>query len=362
MTLQWARDTPARAVSGGLRLGHNVGMGTGAPGDARLEDETAVPDDVQIPADAEEQDETVDAAADDAADDEALGESDDDTTTTDEPAPDEPADDLAPAPARRPRDVEATLSLIPLVWQRAADAVLVRSRPQFGEHVLDVGTGAAAVSAAELAGPDGRVDAVLRDASIAQAARDAAGEPLRQLVLHRQGLEAWSFGDYDLVQLALALDPVDDDELERTARDLVRRVRPGGRIAVAVWTGRAFAELVPALVAAAGPHDRRLAHADPAELGPTVRHAGPVGSFAQRLVDYGLVDVRADELPRRVPLDAALAWSLVVGTELVHLLDGVDGDVLPAVREGFLAELERGSVEEVDLSMFVATGTLPEPA
>ncbi|MWB98618.1 hypothetical protein [Agromyces seonyuensis] len=280
-------------------------------------------------------------------------------------APDTRNDDSATddtagtAPPRRPRDVEATAALTELIWQRAADALLVRTRPQFDEIVLDVGTGAASVPSAALVGPGGRVDAVLRDQALALRARADAGEALPQLALHRLGLADWGFGSYDVVQLALALDVVGDDEVERTAADLVSRVRPGGRIGFLVWAGRAFAELIPAVVEAAGPFDERLGAADPADLGPSVRHVGEPGSFAARLADLGLTGIHADELPRTEPVDPDLAWSIVVGTELVHLLDGVDGEDLPAVQEAFTAAIAREGVDSVDLSMLAGVGTVP---
>jgi enediyne biosynthesis protein CalE5 len=179
--------------------------------------------------------------------------------------------------------------------------LLALTAPQPGERVLELacGTGGVGIAAAELVGPSGEV--VLSDvapemtAIAAARARGLANVSARPLDLERIDEPD---GAYDVVVcregLMFALDPV------AAAGELRRVLRPGGRVAVAVW----------------GPRERNpwlavVFDAVSAAVGAPVPPPGIPGPFslddAGRVADVlaagGLQNVSVEELP--VPLRAA---------------------------------------------------------
>jgi enediyne biosynthesis protein CalE5 len=179
--------------------------------------------------------------------------------------------------------------------------LLALAAPQPGERVLELacGTGGVGIAAAELVGPSGEV--VLSDvapemtAIAAARARGLANVSARTLDLERIDEPD---GAYDVVVcregLMFALDPVG------AAGELRRVLRPGGRVAVAVW----------------GPRERNpwlavVFDAVSAAVGASVPPPGIPGPFslddAGRVADVlaagGLQNVSVEELP--VPLRAA---------------------------------------------------------
>ena len=110
-----------------------------------------------------------------------------------------------------------------------------------GDRVLELacGPGGAGLAAAECVGPDGEV--VLSDVAAAMtgvAARRAAGRGLTNVSTRELDLERIAEPDaaYDVVLcregLMFATDPIE------AAREIRRVLRPGGRVAVAVWGPR----------------------------------------------------------------------------------------------------------------------------
>lgn len=175
--------------------------------------------------------------------------------------------------------------------------LLELSAPQPGERVLELacGPGAVGLAAAERVGPGGQVvlsDVVPEMTAIAAARADAAG--IGNVLTRELDLERIDEPDssYDVVLcregLMLVLDPA------QAAREMSRVLRPGGRLAIAVW----------------GPRERNpwlgvLFDAVTAELGAPVPPPGLPGPFslgdAGRLVGLldgaGLAKVDVHELP-----------------------------------------------------------------
>jgi ubiquinone/menaquinone biosynthesis C-methylase UbiE len=186
---------------------------------------------------------------------------------------------------------------------QVTDALLELTRPQPGERVLELACGAGGVglAAAERVGPAGEVvlsDVVAEMTAIAE--RRAAARGLGNVCARVLDLEAIAEpdGSYDVVVvregLMFALDPV------QAASEIRRVLRPGGRVAVAVW----------------GPRERNpwlgvVFDAVSALTGAQVPPPGVPGPFAlddaDRLAGIlaggGLEDVAVTELP--VPLRAA---------------------------------------------------------
>jgi ubiquinone/menaquinone biosynthesis C-methylase UbiE len=186
---------------------------------------------------------------------------------------------------------------------QVTDALLELTRPQPDERVLELACGAGGVglAAAERVGPAGEVvlsDVVAEMTAIAE--RRAAARGLGNVCARVLDLEAIAEpdGSYDVVVvregLMFALDPV------QAASEIRRVLRPGGRVAVAVW----------------GPRERNpwlgvVFDAVSALTGAQVPPPGVPGPFALDdadrlagiLAGVGLEDVAVTELP--VPLRAA---------------------------------------------------------
>ncbi|QTX05710.1 hypothetical protein [Agromyces archimandritae] len=256
--------------------------------------------------------------ATDGASEADAGSAPDETTGADAPP--------APTPAR-PHPLGAVLR------EGIADAVLVRSRPAFGERVLSEGVAEAAEAAESLTLT--RIDRV-------------AGEP-----------------GYDLVQSVLGIpDAVQaGGDAEEEAERLADLVRPGGRLVLAVWA-RGALEPLPALVfgALAPVQTGDTPVEDPADITPVIEGADTAGSFAFALGELGLAQVRAEAVPRRFELDGAsgadAAWALAERTGMVAAFE-VAADDLPQARSRFDAALADQGIRSLDLTMLIAAARRP---
>lgn len=132
------------------------------------------------------------------------------------------------------------------LWQAqlacAHRAVMAHAAPQPGEQVLDVacGTGLIALAAAEAVGPTGRVLGTdLAERMVEAAQQRAAQRGLRHLGFARMDAEQLALPDagFDLALCALGLMYM--PEPAQALREMRRVLRPGGRLALAVWGERA---------------------------------------------------------------------------------------------------------------------------
>ena len=199
-------------------------------------------------------------------------------------------------------------------WGEQADAIdgrvaAVTSRmlalvaPTAGERVLELacGAGGTGIAAAEIVGPEGEVvltDVVEPMAAIAEARARARG--LAQVSARVRDLDEIDEpdGSFDVVLcregLMFAIDP------EVAAAEIRRVMRPGGRVAVAVWGPRAR-----------NPWLGLVFDAVAEQTGSPVPPPGIRGPFslddphrlASLLVAAGLADVRVEEV--EVPYAAA---------------------------------------------------------
>lgn len=131
------------------------------------------------------------------------------------------------------------------LWQAqlapAQAKLLACASPAPGEHVLDVacGTGLIAFAAAEAIGPASRVVGVDISGAMVESSQRRAGERgLENISFARMDAEALDLydGSFDVALCALGLMYVPDPA--QALREMRRVLRPGGRIAVAVWGER----------------------------------------------------------------------------------------------------------------------------
>ena len=132
------------------------------------------------------------------------------------------------------------------LWQAqlaaAQRALIARAELVAGEHVLDLacGSGLVAMAAARAVGAGGRVLGVDLSGRMVVAAREAAAvQRLSNLGFERMDGEALALADasFDVALSGLGLMYM--PEPRQALHELQRVLRPGGRIALAVWGERA---------------------------------------------------------------------------------------------------------------------------
>lgn len=255
---------------------------------------------------------------------------------------------------------DAFMELDDVLWEPVSTATVGRSRPGVGERVLDAccGDGASALPTAELVGVEGLVDAVDLAEPMIDRLRARAGERLPQLQAHVADVTLWEPTGYDLVQCVLGIFFFPD--IEAGTRHLIARARPGGRVVLTVWA-RGAIEPLPELLVAALPGAERP---DLAELTrPAMELADTAGTFAHRLTELGLEQVRAESVQRHLDLTPELAWLLVRGTGLRVIVSGLDEHELAGVRERYLAAIAERGVRSIDVTTLIAVGRRPgEPS
>jgi SAM-dependent methyltransferase len=216
------------------------------------------------------------------------------------------------------------------------ERMLAASRPQPGERVLELacGPGGVGIAAARLVAPGGEVvlsDVVAEMTAIAAARAAAAGaDNVRARVLDIESIDEPD-ASYDVVLcregLMFAPDPA------RAASEIRRVLRPGGRVAIAVW----------------GPRERNpwlglVFDAVSAQTGRPVPPPGVPGPFSlgdsatvvALLADAGLAGVQISELPTPLRAGTFEEWwarTSALAGPLAKILAALPEGAVQALRE-----------------------------
>jgi ubiquinone/menaquinone biosynthesis C-methylase UbiE len=190
-----------------------------------------------------------------------------------------------------------------LTWNESAEAyvglmrnlepfrsdLIERLAPQSGERILDMGTGPGepAITIARQVGASGHVTGIdLSESMVSIAQRVAAARGVNNVDFRTMDCGDLKFPDeaYDAVVSSFGFQIFTDPE--RAAREARRVLRPGGRIAVSVWS---TGDKVPWIHAIVGP---MLEHAEPDETGylPTPYETGGPGEMVAFLERAGFRD------------------------------------------------------------------------
>jgi len=216
------------------------------------------------------------------------------------------------------------------------EQMLAASRPQPGERVLELacGPGGVGIAAARLVAPGGEVvlsDVVAEMTAIAGARAAAAGvDNVQARVLDIESIDEPD-ASYDVVLcregLMFAPDPA------RAASEIRRVLRPGGRVAIAVW----------------GPRERNpwlglVFDAVSAQTGRPVPPPGVPGPFSlgdsatvvALLADAGLAGVQISELPTPLRAGTFEEWwarTSALAGPLAKILAALTEGAAQALRE-----------------------------
>lgn len=289
--------------------------------------------------------------------------------------------------------------LAPHLWDRIGADAVAAAGPQPGERVLDAcsGIGSSALPAAAAVGADGRVDAVDLAGGLLDALRQRVSKRrLDQVRTHQADvLEFGQPGEYDLVQCVLGIMFFPD--FTAGSRQLVTRLRPGGRLMLAVWDHGVMADIGmrafhsiqrvrgeklpdPAYAKSARENDEpdgadADARADDAgdtaagetdgdtaagdKAGLSFDQIDTQDAFGPWMEGLGLADVNVTVQERNLELDDELAWLVITGSGFRSMLSGMSDEQIEEVRSDFLAGLHRDGFTTLDTSTLVGIGRRP---
>jgi SAM-dependent methyltransferase len=214
-------------------------------------------------------------------------------------------------------------------FRAVVDGVVRRAGLRAGEQVLDLGTGtgAVAIGAASLVGPDGHVTGVDVSGEMLARARERATALGLRNVTFREGRAEAIPGESsccDVLLASLSLMYVIDRAA--AAREIARVLRPGGRFVAAVWAGPADCDIVW--------FQQTAGSFAPA---PRVPGVGPgaladTGPFLSQLADVG-VDARVETEVLGFDFDDfASAWDILAGVTTAALAPERREEAKAAVR------------------------------
>lgn len=218
---------------------------------------------------------------------------------------------------------------------RVTEAMLERSAPQPGERVLELacGPGGVGLTAAQRVGSTGVVvlsDLVPEMTRIAETRARALG--LTNVIVRELDLQQIDEPDasYDVVVCREALMLVPDPA--RAAAEMRRVLRPGGRVAVAVWGPRSRNAWLGALFDAVT-ETTGLPVPPPGVPGPFSLQDDTM--LRQILVGSGLVEVEIDEVDEALDVGTLDEWWAIVPSlagPMASLIASLPPEVAASIR------------------------------
>ena len=241
-------------------------------------------------------------------------------------------------------------------WDRYGRRTLGRLDLKPGSSVLDVGcgTGASALPAAEVVGPNGTVLGVdLAEKMLRQARAKAAQRHLQQVEFRLADMTDLGFPDqhFEVIISVFSLFFVPD--MQALIRDLWRMVKPGGQLAITTW-GHSFFEPVytvwraavrserPGLYAAFNPWDRITA---PDQLYQLLQSGGVPD--AQIVAESGSQILQS-------PQDW---WTIVLGSGLRGTVDAMDAATAQCIQDQTVSWVRDNVVSSIQTNVIYALAT-----
>jgi len=245
-------------------------------------------------------------------------------------------------------------------WERFGRRTIERLHLRRGQTVLDVccGSGASAIRAAEVVGPEGAVLGVDLAENLLQLARSKArarGFPNAEFRVGDMLALGVPEASFDAVVCVFGIFFV--AEMAAAVRELWRVVRPGGKLAITTWGPRFFEpvttvywnairEVRPDLYKGFNPWDRIC---DPPALRAILEEGG---------VEEAEIVAESGSHPLVSPEDW---WIAVLGSGFRGTIEQLDGAAREHVRATCLAYVTRSDIRAVEANVVYAIATKPQP-
>jgi ubiquinone/menaquinone biosynthesis C-methylase UbiE len=238
-------------------------------------------------------------------------------------------------------------------WDRYGRRTVERMKLRCGARVLDVccGTGASALPAAQVTGPEGTVIAVdLAEELLLLGRAKAKTFGLQNIEFRRADMTALKFPDrhFDAVICVFGIFFVPD--MEAQVAELWRMVRPGGQMAITTWGPGIFSPAYELWLAAV----RRVRPDLYSAFNPWDRITTP--DAVRKLFGDAGVD-RVDVIPEggyqalRAPEDF---WTIALGSGLRWTIDHMGDELARGVRQEILDALAAKGVDRVGTNVIYA--------
>jgi ubiquinone/menaquinone biosynthesis C-methylase UbiE len=194
------------------------------------------------------------------------------------------------------------------------DAILVEAGIEPGQRVLDIGGGAGepSITIAELLGPDGYVaysDPI--DGMVAIAERQARNRGLTNISFHCARAELLPFPDNEFDSVTCRFGAMFFADPPLAASEIMRVLKPGGTMALAVWPHREHNPFFAIVADAVAKYIEEVPE-DPDAPG-AFRYAEP-GSLSKVLIKAGASEVAESILEFRIraPISLEDFWTIRV--------------------------------------------------
>ncbi|MGZ4958368.1 MAG: class I SAM-dependent methyltransferase [Methylomonas sp.] len=227
-----------------------------------------------------------------------------------------------------------------------------------GESVLDVcsGSGGSALPAAEQVGPRGKVIAAdLAERLIALAEAKAGTQKLENIEFRVADMLDLGYADdsFDAVVCVFGIFFVPD--MNAAVKELLRMVKPGGRLAITTWGPNLFEPANSAFWQAIQTERPELHRA----FNPWDRISEPDG-LRQMLTQAGVQNidilVESGTHPLNEPEDW---WKIAMGSGYRGTLEQLAPDTFKRVRQSNLSRLFEEQVTAIETNVIYATATKP---
>lgn len=238
-------------------------------------------------------------------------------------------------------------------WAKYGRKTVERLSLAPGSVVLDVacGTGASALPAGEIVGCTGKVTGVDISENMLELAREKA-EKLNlcntEFVLGDMSELTYKDESFDAVVCVFAIFFMPD--MEEQVRELWRKVKPGGKLAVTTWGRNLFEpayenwkntvkEVNPKLYCAFNPWDR----------------ISKPESLRKLMEDAGTTNITVEHEEGKQPIESAPDWwTIALGSGLRWTIDQLNQDERERVRKSNLKWVEKNNVTAVDTNVIYA--------